>query len=37
MNISKQKLLIEQADRKLAVFKSLISIAIPQNGWIHTI
>jgi predicted DNA-binding mobile mystery protein A len=37
MNMSKQKLLIEQADRKLAVFKPLNSITIPQEGWVHTI
>lgn len=37
MNISKQRLLIEQADRKLAVFRPLNSIIIPQKGWIYTI
>jgi predicted DNA-binding mobile mystery protein A len=37
MDISKQRLLIEQADRKLAVFRPLNSITIPQKGWIHTI
>jgi predicted DNA-binding mobile mystery protein A len=37
MNISKQRLLIEQADKKLAVFKPLSSVIIPQRGWIHTI
>jgi predicted DNA-binding mobile mystery protein A len=37
MDISKQRLLIEQADRKLAVFRPLGSINIPEKGWIHTI
>jgi len=37
MSMSKQKLLIEQADRKLAVFKPLNSIIIPKEGWVHTI
>lgn len=37
MDISKQRLLIEQADRKLALFKPLSSITMPQKGWIHTI
>ena len=37
MDPSKQKLLIEQADRKLAAFKSLRTFTIPQNGWINTI
>lgn len=37
MNMSKQQLIIEQADRKLAVFKSLNSVVIPEKGWINTI
>jgi len=37
MDISKQRLLIEQADRKLALYRPLSSITIPQKGWIHTI
>ena len=37
MDISKQRLLIEQTDRKLALFRPLSSITIPQKGWIHTI
>ncbi len=37
MDISKHRLLIEQADRKLALFRPLNSIAVPQEGWIHTI
>ena len=37
MNTSKQKLLIEQTDRKLEVFKPLINFNIPQNGWVNTI
>jgi predicted DNA-binding mobile mystery protein A len=35
--MSKQKLLIEQADRKLAAFNAVKSFTIPQNGWVHTI
>lgn len=37
MDILKQRLLIEQADKKLAVFRPLNTIAIPQKGWVHTI
>jgi len=37
MDILKQKLLIEQTDKKLEPFKALNSVTIPQNGWIHTI
>jgi predicted DNA-binding mobile mystery protein A len=37
METLKQKLLIEQADRKLELFKSLNSFTIPQYGWVHTI
>jgi len=37
MDISKQRLLIEQADNKLALFRPLNSFTIPQKGWIHTI
>jgi predicted DNA-binding mobile mystery protein A len=37
MDISKQRLLIEQADKKLALFRPLNSVTIPQKGWIHTI
>jgi predicted DNA-binding mobile mystery protein A len=37
MDISKQRLLIEQADKKLALFRPLNSFTIPQKGWIHTI
>lgn len=37
MNMSKQQLIIEQADRKLAVFKLLNAVVIPEKGWIHTI
>ena len=36
-NMSKQQLLIEQADRKLAAIKALETITIPQNGWVNTI
>lgn len=37
MDISKQRLLIEQADRKLALFRPLNSFTAPPKGWIHTI
>jgi predicted DNA-binding mobile mystery protein A len=37
MDILKQKLLVEQVDRKLASFKPLESMSIPQKGWINTI
>ncbi len=33
----KQKLLIEQLDRKLQLFKPLESVPIPAPGWIYTI
>ena len=36
-NILKQQLLVEQADKKLAVFKPLDIILIPPKGWIYTI
>ena len=34
---SKQKLLIEQTDRKLKVFRGLEKISMPPLGWVHTI
>lgn len=37
MDITKQRLLIEQADRKLAAFRPLGDTPVPQKGWIHTI
>lgn len=37
MEISKQHLLIEQADKKLASFSQLGSMTIPPRGWIHTV
>lgn len=37
MNNLKQKLLIEQADRKLAMYRPLDLIIMPSKGWIHTI
>jgi predicted DNA-binding mobile mystery protein A len=37
MDIYKQRLIIEQADKKLAVFTSLNTVTIPDKGWIHTI
>jgi predicted DNA-binding mobile mystery protein A len=33
----KQKLLIEQIDRKLMTFKPLEKTVMPEKGWIHTI
>ena len=37
MNSSKQKLIIEQVDRKIAAFKPLINNTMPQNGWINMV
>lgn len=37
MLLAKQKLLIEQIDRKLHAFKLLEKLVIPQKGWIFTI
>lgn len=37
MNTLKQRLLIEQADKKLAAFKAVDSLIVPENGWINTI
>lgn len=34
---NKKKLLIEQLDQKLAVFKNSEMIQVPQKGWINTI
>ncbi len=33
----KQKLIIEQLDRKLNQYKPILEISIPDKGWIHTI
>ena len=32
-----QKLLIEQTDKKLNIYKPLLKADIPEKGWIHTI
>ncbi len=37
MKKTKHKLLIEQMDRKLAVFKTLSNTQAPASGWIHNI
>ena len=37
MKASNQKLLIEQADRKLQPFKGLETIVMPPKGWINTL
>jgi predicted DNA-binding mobile mystery protein A len=37
MITSKQKLLLEQTDRKLQVFRGLEKISVPPLGWVHTI
>ena len=37
MKNSNQKLLLEQADRKLQSFKGLETIVIPPKGWINTV
>ena len=34
---NKKKLLIEQLDQKLASFKAIEKITVPQKGWINTI
>jgi len=37
MKVQKQKLLIEQLDRKMQLLKPLVSVTIPSQGWIFTI
>ena len=37
MKNTKQKLIIEQVDRKLKVLKPLEMIIVPKNGWVNTI
>lgn len=37
MKNTKQKLLIEQIDKKLKVFRPLESVIIPEKGWINAI
>ncbi|MDB5231545.1 MAG: Helix-turn-helix domain protein [Chitinophagaceae bacterium] len=37
MNGRKQRLLLQQADRKLEAFRQAAFVEIPANGWIHTI
>ncbi|MGP8215374.1 MAG: mobile mystery protein A [Bacteroidia bacterium] len=37
MDTKKQKLIIEQVDRKLALLKPLQNTVVPQGGWITTI
>lgn len=37
MKSKKQKLIIEQVDRKLQIFKPLKSVQVPQKGWVHTV
>lgn len=37
MDVSKQRLLIEQVDKKLEAFESLNSFTVPPKGWVHTI
>ena len=37
MDLLKHKLLVEQADKKLAIFKTLESVTITSDGWVHTI
>jgi predicted DNA-binding mobile mystery protein A len=37
MKNQKQQLLIDQTERKLAVFRPLKSVIIPSKGWIHTL
>lgn len=37
MNLQKQKLLIEQVDKKLSLFKQVENVSPPQKGWVHAI
>ena len=37
MNIQKQKLLIEQVDKKLSLFKPVEKVMPPEKGWVYTI
>jgi len=37
MKNTKQKLIIEQVDRKLRVLKPLEMIIVPKNGWVNTV
>ena len=37
MKNTKHRLLIEQVDQKLAGFKHLKTVVVPQNGWVNTI
>jgi hypothetical protein len=37
MKYSKQKLLIEQLDRKLEPFRELEFVSVPSKGWLHNV
>lgn len=37
MSNLKQKLLVEQADRKLSAFRSIKNVSVPHKGWINSI
>jgi DNA-directed RNA polymerase sigma subunit (sigma70/sigma32) len=37
MNMQKQKLMIEQVDKKLLQLKPMEKIIVPQKGWVSTI
>src|SRR5579872_5927582 len=37
MNTEKQRIVIEQADRKLLLLKPLMKVPVPQRGWVHSI
>ncbi len=37
MKQRKQRLILEQVDRKLELFKPLLHMPIPSEGWIHTV
>ena len=37
MNIQKQRLLIEQIDKKLSQLKPMENVIVPQKGWVSTI
>jgi len=37
MRDSKQKLMIEQLDKKLQVYAPLLNVSIPDKGWLHAV
>lgn len=37
MNTQRQRIVIEQADRKLLLLKPLVKVPVPERGWVHAI